>query len=104
MEVSVWDFVSEYPRSTYKTIVTRFGEPQSVAESCIGEMETCEVLEKLKTGRRVLVILLATVTLIVLAWLGFVAAAYFDHVEYADGYGVVEVEIVERTENIEGGN
>jgi len=103
VEQSVRDYASENPRISYRGIKARFGSPQQIAESCIAEMETSEIREELKFGWRLRNIILAGVTLAVLIWFGFVAWAYYDHTEYVNGYGVIEVEVIEQTESDGGG-
>lgn len=67
-------------------------------------METAEIREELKFGRKVTNIILAGVTLAVLIWFGFVALAYYDVLKYENGYAVVEIEVIEQIEYTEGGN
>lgn len=104
MEQSVRDYASENPRISYRGIKARFGSPQQIAESCIAEMETSEIREELKFGWKVTNIILAGITLVVLIWFGFVVMTYNDHLDYVNGYAVIEIEEIERIETDEGGN
>lgn len=103
VEQSVWDYASENPRISYREIKARFGSPQQIAESCIAEMETAEIREELKFGWKVTNIILAGVTLAVLIWFGFVVMTYYDHLDYVNGYAVIEVEVIEEKESNGGG-
>lgn len=59
------------------------------------EMEPEEILDLLDLRYKVVHILLATVTLVVLIWFGYVSRAYYEHVEAVSGYSTIEFEGVE---------
>lgn len=104
MEDPIRDYASENSVLSYKELRNRFGEPQQIAESFIAEMEVSDLRENLKTGSRVVRILLAFITLVVFIWFGFAALAYYDVFKYENGYSVIEIEGAEEAENAEGGN
>lgn len=103
VENSVREFVSERPGVDYADIVKWFGVPQKIAESYVSEMEASELLEEMNVRRKVVHILLASVTIIVLIWFGFTATAYYSHLKNENGYAVIEVNEIERVEQ-QGGN
>lgn len=79
MEDSVRAYATENPRLTYAAIVARFGEPRAVAESCVEEMETAELVKNLRVRRKVVCIVVATAVAIVILWVGVVASALAEH-------------------------
>lgn len=103
MESSVRDYVSENAYLNYKILVERFGTPEQIAHSCIGEMETTELLSGMKTKERIMNAVLLASSLIVLIWFGFCAFAYYEHSKFENGYATVEVEVIEQTGIIEEG-
>ena len=65
-------------------------------------MEPEELLGLLDLRYRVVHILLATVTTVVLIWFGYTSKAYYEHLDYENGYDTVELTVIERTEINEG--
>lgn len=103
MENSIREFVSDAPDVDYRAIVKWFGPPEKIAESYVQEMDASELLEEMNVRRKVVHILLASVTIIVLIWFGFTATAYYSHLKNENGYAVIEVNEIERVEQ-QGGN
>ena len=103
VESSVRDFVTENPDANYNAIVSRFGTPTQIAESNIAEMDTAELLGNLQIHRRIVVIILAAATLLVMVRFGFRLAAYLEYYKKVNGYAVVEVIEIDPTEKNEGG-
>lgn len=91
----VRDFVKENPGTDYKSLEARFGRPETIAKNMVLEMEPEEILDLLDLRYKVVHILLATVTLVVLIWFGYVSRAYYEHVEAVSGYSTIEFEGVE---------
>lgn len=98
MEASVREFASENPNADYYAIVSHFGTPRLIAESCIAEMETAELLDGMQIRRRILLVALAVAAMLVIIRFGFRMAAYLDFYKDMHGYAVVEVIEIERTE------
>lgn len=103
VESSVRDFVIENSGADYNAIVSRFGTPTQIAESNIAEMDTAELLGNLQIHRRIVVIILAAATLLVMVRFGFRLAAYLEYYKKVNGYAVVEVIEIDPTEKNEGG-
>lgn len=103
VEASVRDFVIENSGADYNAIVSRFGTPTQIAESNIAEMDTAELLGNLQIHRRIVVIILAAATLLVMVRFGFRLAAYLEYYKKVNGYAVVEVIEIDPTEKNEGG-
>ena len=103
VESSVRDFVIENSGADYNAIVSRFGTPTQIAESNIAEMDTAGLLGNLQIHRRIVVIILAAATLLVMVRFGFRLAAYLEYYKKVNGYAVVEVIEIDPTEKNEGG-
>lgn len=103
VESSFRDFVIENSGADYNAIVSRFGTPTQIAESNIAEMDTAELLGNLQIHRRIVVIILAAATLLVMVRFGFRLAAYLEYYKKVNGYAVVEVIEIDPTEKNEGG-
>lgn len=103
VESSVRDFVIENSGADYNAIVSRFRTPTQIAESNIAEMDTAELLGNLQIHRRIVVIILAAATLLVMVRFGFRLAAYLEYYKKVNGYAVVEVIEIDPTEKNEGG-
>lgn len=103
MENSVQNYASESSELSYKELITRFGTPKQIAECYIAEMDVSELRNTLKTGNRVLNLLVVVATLALFIWLGFVALAYYDVFKYENGYSTIEIEEIEQTQDTEGG-
>lgn len=96
-EINVRDYASEHPYADYRAIVKRFGSPERIAESCVTEMETEELLRELQIRKKILWVTLIAVVVTATVWSAFTAAAYLDHFADKRGYATIEVIEVERT-------
>ena len=102
VESSVLDFVTEHPGADYAAIVSHFGTPTQIAESNIEEMDASELLGSLQIQRKVVAIVLAAATLLVLMRFAFRLAAYMEFYKDMNGYAVVEVIEIDKTETDKG--
>lgn len=96
MRGSIRDYVSEGTTIRYEQLVNRFGEPGQIAATFVNEMEAGEVLEELKSNRKILFTVGAAMVAAVILWAGWIVASYMDHVKDVNGYAVVEIIEVER--------
>lgn len=102
MEDSVRTYATENPRLDYAAIVARFGDPCAVAESCVEEMETPELLKNLRVRRKVVSIVAAVALAIVILWLGVVSIAWAEHRDHDGGYFEEKIVNVTNIPNEEG--
>lgn len=102
VESSARDFVTEHPGADYAAIVSHFGTPTQIAESNIEEMNASELLEDLHVRRKIVVIVLAAATLLVMVRFGFRLAAYLEYYKKVNGYAVVEIIEIDKTETDKG--
>ncbi|MBR1972220.1 MAG: hypothetical protein IKA16_02140 [Oscillospiraceae bacterium] len=96
MRGSIRDYVSEGANVSFEQLVNRFGEPKQIAATYVNEMEAGEVLEELKSNRKILFTVGAAMAAAVILWAGWIVASYMDHVKDMNGYAVVEIIEVER--------
>lgn len=102
VESSVRDFVTEHPGADYAAIVSHFGTPTQIAESNIEEMDASELLGSLQVRRKVVAIVLATATLLVLMRFAFRLSAYVEFYKDMNRYAVVEIIEIDQTETDKG--
>lgn len=102
MESSVRDFVTEHPGADYAAIVSHFGTPTQIAESNIEEMDASELLVGLQVRRKIVIIVLAAATVLVLMRFAFRLTAYLEFYKNMHGYAVVEIIEIDQTETDKG--
>lgn len=95
VEASVRAFVTEYPNADYRAIVTRFGTPERIAESCVEEMEPGELLDGMRIREKMLLVVAATAAVLTIMRFVFLLAAYQDYLARANGYATVEIIVIE---------
>lgn len=101
MEDSVRAYATEKLRLDYADIVTRFGEPRVVVESHVEEMQTPELMDHLRIGRKVVGIVAAAAMAIVILWTCVVSIAWAEHRDHDGGYfeeKIVNVTIIPNEE------
>ena len=64
-------------------------------------MEAEEILNLLDVRYKVVHILLATVTAVVLIWFGYMTRIYCEHMDSVSGYTTVELIVIDRQEEVE---
>lgn len=96
MAVSVRDFVIKNPGADYDAITARFGTPQQITESCLEDMDTGELVQHLKIGRRIVVIVSVAALTVVLLWAGVTYIALMDEKVSTNGFLTEEIDIIER--------
>ena len=78
--------VSDTPDMTYEMLVERFGTPQQIAASYVDEMDTPELLRKLRMRNKIIAIVCATAAIILAIWVGVVVTATRAHYNSMNGY------------------
>lgn len=104
MASSIRDYVSEGACLTYEQLVSRFGDPKQVAYTYVNEMETDELVQEIKAGKKIVKIAAITVAVMILIWAVITVVSYNDHAVDANGYAIVEIIEVDRKLIDEGGN
>lgn len=93
---SIRDYVSEGADVTYGQLVKRFGEPRQVAFIYVNEMETDELIMRLKINSRIVSAVLVAVTLLIIMRFCFNLVSLNAFERDVNGYAVVEIIEVER--------
>ncbi len=91
MQRSIRDYVSEGENPSYEKIIERFGKPNQIAATFLGEMETEELLRNMKASGRVVQIVAITAILIIAMWAGVVSIALVNELIESDGYGTMTI-------------
>ena len=78
--------LSEEPEMSYEMLVARFGTPQQIAASYVDELDTLELLKKLRMRNKIIAIVCATAAIILAIWVGVVVTATRAHYSQMNGY------------------
>ena len=95
MEASVRAYVTEHPNADYRDIMTRFGTPERIAESCVEEMKPGELLDGMRIRHKILLVVAATAAVLTIMRFVFLLAAYQDYKASANGYATVEIIVID---------
>ena len=90
------DAMLDEPDLTYEMLVKRFGTPQQIASSYVDEMETPELLKKLRIKKKIFAVVCATAAIILAIWIGVVVTATQAHYNSMNSFGVETITITER--------
>ena len=87
---------------TYEMLVKRFGTPQQIAASYVDEMDTPELLRKLRIKKKIFAVVCATAAIILAIWIGVVVTAPRSHYSQMNGYFEEYIIITEDNPDIGG--
>lgn len=76
IQTAVEDYTEEHPQCTSQELAKHFGTPRQIAESCVSEMDSHEVLHGLRVGKKIFFAILLAIVLGVTAWLGYLAVCF----------------------------
>ncbi len=97
-------YLEENADPSYDGLTARFGTPKQIVTSCLEEMDTGELIQKLKIKRKIVSIVAAAAVAVVVLWAAVVSIAYIEHKKDGDGYFVESDPIVIYREEANGGN
>ena len=80
------DAVVDEPELSYEMLVERFGTPQQIAASYVDELDTPELLKKLRLRNMIFAVVCATAAIILAIWVGVVTTATLSHYNSMNGY------------------
>lgn len=83
---SLEGFSAEKPEAREADVLERFGTPETVADSCLENMETKGVLNRLQSIRRLRYVAAAVALIVLLSWGGVLLSTYLDYHNYYNGY------------------
>lgn len=96
MAGSVRDYAFDGEKPGYNQLVKRFGDPRQVAATYVNEMETDELIARLKINGKIISVVLLAVVLLVIVRFCFNLASLRSFQRDMNGYAVVEIIEVER--------
>ena len=94
IQSTVKEYLANNPEADFSAVQARFGTPQQIAASFIDEMDTAELLGKIRIRRRITSIITASVLLALLFWGTFLAIALADEISNSYGYDKTEIVII----------
>lgn len=96
---SVNAYLEENPGADFKEVKAHFGTPQQIAAAYVEEMDTSEVMKKLRIRKTVVGIVCTAAALALLMWGIGLIIALVKEINAADGYydvgPIVEIEVEE---------
>ena len=93
---SMAEYLLEQPDASAEDFRARFGTPEVIAASCLEDVETTDLLRRLRLRRRVTAILVSTAFAALLVWVGFLIRSYYEVKNQVNGPDVT-TPIVEET-------
>ena len=93
---SMAEYLLEQPDASAEDFRARFGTPEVIAASCLEDVETTDLLRRLRLRRRVTTILVSTAFAALLVWVGFLIRSYYEVKNQVNGPDVT-TPIVEET-------
>lgn len=91
MAKSIRDYASDGAKPEYDQLIKRFGDPKQVAAAYVNEMETDELIIRLKINGKIVGAVLLAVTLLVIMRFCFNLASLHAFKRDVNGYAVVEI-------------
>ena len=82
-------YLAEHPEADFAALQARFGTPQQIASAFVDEMETDELLNALRTRRRIVKIVLICAATAVAIWAIAVLSLWIIGLDNTLGYGVM---------------
>lgn len=74
---SLAEYLEERPDASAEDLRARFGAPEVIAASCLEEVETSDLLRRLRNRRRIIAVAITAAFLVLLSWWGFLAYHYY---------------------------
>lgn len=85
-------YLEENPAADLASIEQRFGKPQQIAGACVEEMGSQELMRDLRVRRKIVSIVMACATAVIIIWTAFVTIALIDNVNAENGYIDIKIE------------
>ncbi len=89
-EVSL--FIADHPEADYNAVISRFGEPESIAASYVEGMGTADILKKFRIRKLVLSTIAIVLAFIVITWAVAVTCALYRNEAQDDGYAIITID------------
>lgn len=95
IRATIDEYLAENPKADFSALQAHFGTPQQIAIAFVDEMETAELLDALRTRRKIVKILLYAVLAFIIIWFVAVFTLWIVGMFNELGYGVATPPIVE---------
>ena len=103
-------FLEELPTANYSDFCSRFGDPETIADSAVSEHSACSLRHRMDLRNKLLRLAIMIAVIIAVGWIGVVAASYIDARNMNRGYGITdpvqylpsETTIIDETSNTPG--
>ena len=79
-------FLAENPGASFRQVQDHFGSPREIAAAYVDDLESQELLKKLRLRRRILAIVLGVAAVVLATWLAVIAWATHEASNYFEGY------------------
>lgn len=89
-EVSL--FLGDHPEADYNAMISRFGEPETIAACYIESMGTADILKSLRVRKRIFGAVAVVLILISITWAATVTWAINHNESLETGYAIFTVE------------
>ena len=84
-------FLEEQPKADYNAMISRFGEPETIAASYVENMGTAEILKQLRIRKRILSIVAILLIFILVTWATAVTIEIQDNHSASTGYATTTI-------------
>lgn len=88
-------YLEENADPNYNELTARFGTPKQIITSCLDEMDTGELIKRLKIKWKIVRIVAAAAVALVVLWGAVVSIIYIENKKYGDGYYTEQVIVLE---------
>ena len=88
----VLSYFEEYPQAGYKDLISRFGEPETIAAAYVESMGTAEILKKLRVRIRILISVAIVLAFITISWAATVTWAIHSNESIESGRTTITIE------------
>ena len=92
IQSEVSSYFEEYPQADYKDLLSRFGDPETIAASYVEIMGTTEILKKLRVRKRILSTVAIVLAFIVITWSVAVTWAMHSYKIDNESYTIVTID------------
>lgn len=104
IDETIGSYLEENPDARYGDMTARLGTPKQIVTSCLEEMDTGELIKRLKIKRKIVGIVAAAAIAVVALWAITVSVIYIENRKDGDGYFVEYISNVTYGEQSNGGN
>ncbi|MGM9521251.1 MAG: DUF6120 family protein [Oscillospiraceae bacterium] len=94
LKSSIKSYIEENPDAHMNGILEKFGAPEEIADTYIGDLSAGELRKTTAPGRKALRIFIAAVLIALIMWASVVISAYIKGQKQENGYRVISVQEV----------